>query len=86
VVLNQSGRAGLAGRVADRLRKAGWTVQRTGDFSGSVSTTTVYYPAGLADAAKDAADDLPGDPRVKKRFSNLSTTRITVILTDDYPS
>jgi hypothetical protein len=27
---------------------------------------------------------LPGDTRVLPRFSNLSQTRLTVVLTDDY--
>ena len=84
VVLNQSGGTGLAQRVADRLRKAGWKVRKTSNFHGTVSTTTVYYPDGLRAAAVRLAKDLPGDPRVKERFSNLSDTRLTVVLTDDY--
>jgi LytR cell envelope-related transcriptional attenuator len=84
VVLNQSGRAGLASSVAKRLRAAGWTVSRVGNFSGSVSTTTVYYPTGKEEAARSVADDLPGTPRVSERFSNLSKTRVTVVLTSDY--
>lgn len=84
VVLNQSGGSGLAQRVADRLRKAGWTVKQTSSFHGSVSTTTVYYPRGMRADAVKLAKDLPGDPRVKERFSNLSATRLTVVLTNDY--
>jgi hypothetical protein len=86
VVLNQSGGNGLASRVADRVRKAGWTVKQTGNFRGTVSTTTVYYPSSLSDDARDLARDLPGDPRVRERFSNLSNTRLTIVLTDDYGS
>jgi hypothetical protein len=85
VVLNQSRRTGLAGRVAARLRAAGWTVSRTGDFAGTVSTTTVYYPTGLAAAARRVAAALPGPPRVKKRFASLSGNQLTVVLTSDYP-
>lgn len=84
VVLNQSGGDGLAGRVAERLRKAGWRIKQTGSFRGTVSTTTVYYPDGERDQARALAKDLPGDLRVKERFSNLSATRLTVVLTDDY--
>ena len=84
VVLNQSGGSGLAGRVADRVREAGWKVHKTGNFNGTVSTTTVYYPAGLRGPARALAKDLPGDPRVMERFSNLSETRLTIVLTDDY--
>jgi hypothetical protein len=84
VVLNQSGGSGLAQRVADRLRKTGWKVKQISNFHGTVSTTTVYYPDSLRAQAVKLAKDLPGDPRVKERFSNLSNTRLTVVLTDDY--
>ena len=84
VVLNQSGADGLARRVADRVRQAGWTVKQTGSFRGTVSTTTVYHPRGLIQEARALAKDLPGSPRVKERFSNLSNTRLTIVLTDDY--
>ena len=86
VVLNQSGADGLARRVADRVRQAGWTVKQTGSFRGTVSTTTVYHPRGLIKEAQALAKDLPGSPRVKERFSNLSATRLTIVLTDDYGS
>ena len=84
VVLNQSGGSGLAGRVADRVRAAGWDVHKTGNFNGTVSTTTVYYPSTMRGDALNLAKALPGDPRVKERFSNLSQTRLTIVLTDDY--
>jgi hypothetical protein len=85
VVLNQSGRAGLAGRTATMLRAAGWTVVATGNFRGTVVATTVYYPAGLDDAAAALAADLPGADRIRPVFGNLSTTRLTVVLTSSYP-
>lgn len=84
VVLNQSGGNRQALQAAERLRKAGWKVRQTGSFRGSVSTTTVYYPRGMSDEARALAKDLPGHPRVKERFSNLSDTRLTVVLTQDY--
>ncbi len=84
VILNQSGGSGLARRVADRVREAGWTVNKTGSFRGTVSTTTVYYPSTMRGDALNLAKALPGDPRVKERFSNLSQTRLTIVLTDDY--
>jgi hypothetical protein len=86
VVLNQTARAGLASRVADRLRGQGWTVAGTGNFRGSVPATTVYYPPGAEAAAQALAQTLPTGPRVRPRFGNLSTTRLTVVVTDDYPS
>jgi cytoskeletal protein RodZ len=86
VVLNQTARAGLASRVAERLRGQGWTVAGTGNFRGSVPATTVYYPPGAEAAAQALAQTLPTGPRVRPRFGNLSTTRLTVVVTDDYPS
>jgi LytR cell envelope-related transcriptional attenuator len=84
VVLNQSSRAGLAASAADRLRAKGWVV-RTGNFRGSVPSTTVYYPPGAETQAKALAASLPTTPRVRERFGNLSTTRLTVVVTASYP-
>jgi LytR cell envelope-related transcriptional attenuator len=86
VVLNETSRSGLAAAVADRLRGNGWTVSGVGNFRGAVPATTVYYPAGHAAAAQAAANSLPTPPRVLPRFGNLSTSRLTVIVTTNYPS
>ncbi len=85
VVLNQTTRGGLAGSVADVLRGKGWTVPAVGNFRGVVPATTVYYPEGEEAAAQAAAETLPTDPRIRPRFGNLSTTRLTVVVTDSYP-
>jgi hypothetical protein len=86
VVLNQTSRSGLAGSVADQLRGKGWNVPAVGNFRGIVPATTVYYPAGEEAAAQAAAESLPTAPRTRPRFGNLSTTRLTVVVTDSYPS
>ena len=86
VVLNQTTRGGLAGSVANELRGAGWDVPAVGNFRGTVPATTVYYPAGGEKAALAVARDLPTEPRTGPRFGNLSTTRLTVVVTDSYPS
>lgn len=85
VVLNQTSRSGLAGSVAERLRDVGWTVPAVGNFTGIVPATTVYYPPGAQQAALAVARDLPTEPRTRPRFGNLSTTRLTVVVTDSYP-
>jgi hypothetical protein len=85
VVLNQTSRAGLASRVADTLRADGWTVAAVGNFRGIVPATTVYYPPGEELAAQTAAEDLQSTPRIRPRFGNLSTSRLTVVVTDSYP-
>jgi cytoskeletal protein RodZ len=81
VVLNQTRISGLAGQVAQTLRGAGWTVSRTGNFSGNVPATTVYYPEGMQAAAEALAADVPGPDRVRPRFGNLSKDKLTVIVT-----
>jgi LytR cell envelope-related transcriptional attenuator len=85
VVLNQTSRAGLASDVADALRGRGWTVAAVGNFHGTVPATTVYYPPGDELAAQTAAEDLQATPRIRPRFGNLSTSRLTVVVTDSYP-
>jgi hypothetical protein len=86
VVLNQTSRSGLAAQVAERLRSSGWEVPAVGNFRGVVPATTVYYPAGAEQDALAVAGDLPTEPRVRPRFGNLSTSRLTVVVTDSYPS
>ena len=86
VVLNATSRKGLAGTVAQRLRDKGWTVALVGNFRGNVTATTVYYPPGAEADAQAAAAGLPTEPRVRPRFGNLSTSRLTVVVTDSYPS
>jgi hypothetical protein len=85
VVLNESSRGGLAATVATRLRAKGWTVSGVGNFRGNVAATSVYYPVGHLAAAQAAAKSLPTTPRVLPRFGNLSTTRLTVVVTTSYP-
>ena len=85
VVLNQTSRSGLAGSVANQLRGKGWTVPAVGNFRGIVPATTVYYPVGQEAAAQAAAESLPTAPRIRPRFGNLSTSRLTVVVTDSYP-
>ena len=86
VVLNQTTRRGLAATVAEQLRSAGWPVPAVGNFRGIVPSTTVYYPPGGEAGALAVAADLPVEPRVRPSFGNLSETRLTVVVTDSYPS
>jgi len=82
VVLNQTRTVGLAARVAARLRAAGWTVTGTGNWRGSIASTTVYYPAGMAAAAQSLAKEL-GVDRVRPRVAGMLTNRLTVVLTSN---
>jgi hypothetical protein len=87
IVLNNSGRSGLASTAADRFRNAGWTVTSTGDFSGAIISTAAYYDANVpgAQAAAEALQrQFPAIHRVKERFSGLPEGPIVVVLTTDY--
>ena len=59
-------------------------VAAVGNFHGTVPATTVYYPPGGELAAQTAAEDLQATPRIRPRFGNLSTGRLTVVVTDSY--
>jgi hypothetical protein len=85
VVLNQSSRAGLAAAVGQELRDQGWQIPAVGNFHGTVPSTTVYYPPGAETTALAVAGDLRSTPRIMPRFGNLSTSRLTVVVTTDYP-
>lgn len=85
VVLNQSSRAGLAAAVGQELRDQGWQVPAVGNFHGTVPSTTVYYPPGAETTALAVAGDLRSPPRIMPRFGNLSTSRLTVVVTTSYP-
>jgi LCP family protein required for cell wall assembly len=59
-VLNGTGRAGLAGKVADALRGQGFVVGTVGNATETVSSSTVRYGTGAADKARVLASAVPG--------------------------
>lgn len=81
-VLNQSAPGGSAAQTADRLRVRGWRIGRVDDFRGNVSETTVYFPPGRRQEARQLRRDLPGSPRLQPAFSTLKDNRLSVILVD----
>ncbi|HET7734760.1 MAG TPA: LytR C-terminal domain-containing protein [Nocardioidaceae bacterium] len=83
VVFNNSGVTGLAGRTAERLSGAGWTVVGSDNWYGTIPASTVYYPASLERQARLVAKDLEID-RIKPAVDPMSMDRVTVILTQDF--
>jgi LytR cell envelope-related transcriptional attenuator len=82
-VLNGTGRAGLATRVAATLRSAGWAVDGLGNLPEGAASSTVYYPqTRLRATARAVSEDLPGTQRIVRssRFGSL----VTVVLGPDY--
>lgn len=83
-VLNGTGRAGLAGAAASRLRAAGWTIRATGNSRRGDGATTVYYGRPrLRAAAAAVAADLGGGAAVRES-ADFGATRITVVLGPDF--
>jgi hypothetical protein len=83
-VLNNSRTTGLADRAAASFRDGGWPVAETGNFTGRIQATTVYFAPGQEESARAFADRFPGVERVLPRFDGLPGTGLTVVLTRDF--
>ena len=83
-VLNNSNRNKLADRAAGEFRAAGWPIKLTGNFTGRVSETTVYYASGQLASAQLLQRSFPGITRVRPRFDGLPGSGLTVVLTRSY--
>lgn len=83
-VFNNTQIAGLAGRVSEKVKEAGWQVAAADNWYGTVPATTVYYPRGKKAAAQLLALDL-GVARIKPADadSDMSDTNLTLILTGE---
>ncbi len=84
-VLNATGRAGLAGRVQDKLEDAGYNVIRIGNAPRTQRTTIFFKKSAEADAEA-----------LLKRYPEMGQTKpagsaadddalITIVLGSDYP-
>ena len=79
-VFNNSSVSGLAGRVAGQAAHAGWQVVGSDNWYGTISASTVYYPARLRDEAELLGKDL-GIQRTAPAVDPMRLDRLTVILT-----
>lgn len=84
VVFNNTAIRGLAARVSETVRDAGWKVAAADNWYGTVPATTVYFPKGKKAAARQLALDL-GVARVlpADTASDMSSTNLTLILTGE---
>lgn len=84
VVFNNTAIRGLAGRVSEKVKAAGWKVAAADNWYGTVPATTVYFPKGKKAVAQQLALDL-GVARVlpADTDSDMSDTNLTVILTGE---
>jgi hypothetical protein len=86
-IYNNSTIAGLAARASDDVKRSGWEVAETGNYSqGQIPTTTVYFRPGTEEeaSAKQLASVMQA--RVEERFDGIQTAHagIIVIVTNDY--
>ncbi|MEV0680909.1 LytR C-terminal domain-containing protein [Actinosynnema sp. NPDC050436] len=86
-VYNNSTVVGLAAEASDDIRRAGWEVAETGNYSqGQIPTTTVYYRPGTDEeqSAQQLGQVLKAE--VKPRFEGIEQAHagIIVIVTNNY--
>jgi LytR cell envelope-related transcriptional attenuator len=87
VVVNSTGRLGLAAAAADTFRAGGWTVSLLANYAGPVATSCAYYDPAVPhaqDAALGLQRQFPAIRRVAARFDPLPAGPVVVVLADDY--
>jgi hypothetical protein len=84
-VLNNSKITGLAAKAAADFARGGWRIAGTGNLSGRLARTTVYYAPGQADAAAALRRQYPAIAESAPRYAGLPGDGLTVVVTRDYP-
>ena len=80
-VLNGTSTPGLAATYATKVRRAGWTVARVGNWSGAkVTATTIFYPAGFKASAQRLADELSGTQNLRASLGSMSSSVLTIVV------
>lgn len=83
-ILNATGVPGLAGEAQEVLEEGGWTVPATETYSGDIEVTTVFYPPGEEESARALAAQFPEIKAVEPTIERLTSSRLVLILADDY--
>jgi hypothetical protein len=86
-VYNNSTISGLAAKATDDVKRSGWDVAETGNYSqGQIPTTTVYYRPGTDEEESAKALGAIMQARVEARFDGIEAAHagIIVIVTNDY--
>ncbi len=79
LVLNGTTKSGLARVTADEISKKGWTIKTVGNYTGpKLKKTTIYYPAGYKDIAKNLAADAGG--KIAKADASMSQSALTLVV------
>jgi hypothetical protein len=86
VVLNATGRPGLAAKVAANLRAKGWKVTSVGNWTRGGITATTIFLNGHVDAARTITGDFPqatGSIQLPK--PGMPPLRMVIVVGKDYP-
>jgi hypothetical protein len=81
-VYNNTSISGLAAATAAELQDAGWQVVGVDNWRGDIPASTVYYPAGFENEARELAETI-GVGRLHGAVAPMRFDRLTVILTPD---
>jgi hypothetical protein len=79
VVLTQGTAPSSADAFIGTVEAGGWDVTGTAKFTGVVPSTTVYFPPGQEEAARELARQFRID-RVKPSFKGITKSKIAVIV------
>jgi hypothetical protein len=86
-VLNNTTSQGLAQRAATTFSSRGWNVGGIGNYTGIISSTTVYYDATSPteeQAAAALAEQFSGLMHAEPRFAGLPGAGLTVVLAPNW--
>lgn len=82
-IVNAAARAGLAARTQQFLTGQGFTVSDVSSDTHRVSTSTILYGSGAADAASDLSDALGGEIDVKSS-TEVAAGHVQLVLGTDF--
>ncbi|HEY3926616.1 MAG TPA: LytR C-terminal domain-containing protein [Acidothermaceae bacterium] len=85
-ILNGTHISGMAARADTTLSHGGWVVALTGNYSQSMSATTVFYPDGQLAAAQALAAQFTAIGKTAPAPDGVSTTHLTLVLGTDWTS
>jgi len=83
-IRNDTHISGLAAKAETTLTSGGWTVSSTGNYTHTVTETTVYYQPGDQASAQLLATQFPKILRVLAAPSGLAVGHLTLVLAQDW--
>ena len=84
-MLNATSRAGLAAKVAAKLRADGWQVISIGNWTGGGITQTTAYLIGHVHAQATMQSDIKTATIVNALLPGMRPKTMTLVIGPDYP-